>query len=127
MFKFVYTADRKQQQQSRAIARTTARCHCICKFRLCMLNTANFHNPLSFDGPSPGSATPPKIRIYRYLIFPQIKFFGLHFAAVNMGIRLATHYPAPPIQFLTLALYKFIYLLTYLLTFHAIIFETRTL
>ena len=27
---------------------------------------------------------------------------------------LATHYPEPPIQFLTLALYKFIYLLTYL-------------
>jgi len=27
---------------------------------------------------------------------------------------LATHYPAPPIQFLTLALYKFIYLLTYI-------------
>jgi len=40
-----------------------------------------------------------------------------YFQSAFPGAPSDPHTPAPPIQFLTSALYKFIYLLTYLLTY----------
>ena len=68
------------------------------------------------SAPTLWNSLPRSVRFCESLTTFRKHLKTFYFQSAFPGAPIATHYPAPPIQFLTLALYKFIYLLTYLLS-----------